>query len=516
MICIVSDSPSLLEKAQGLGFRTCLLGTEDQLSFSKNEELAFLAFHPLEGHDLNSFAYAYSLDSQDPESVEALLKSLQNLSVLEEDKKREEENTQAYLRLLREASKHLQSVNLDEKKRLMELGKDFYHKFLPLLSLDSSDRLLDSLRDFSLIKDLIKGLTFHRGDQLPLLKEGDILLPLSPKEGFYLYCELAQDHTKGEGAVVLALLFHFVKDFLKLNGEIKLSDEEDDGLWEEILSQLETPFVLLGTDGSLLLHHQDFSRLGITPRECLQLQDGDKIERVGQVYSIRSQSLGDRLLVSFRTEKKKTQSSLSNRELGVVSSSIAHELNNPLAGMLAAISLLFLEDLTEEESKALSDMKKSIERCKGLVEIFLGFSRMSPHQHTTASLPHSFTQAMNLLRFRMVESNVRLQIETEDLQKFEGKFNPSIMAMFFYIVLNELLTLGQKNLLLMDTSKFKGLSLSGVVQAKATQIELSLDEKMELSTLGSSRLLSHLADLLEMRLEFASGKLTVRREYSSV
>ncbi len=508
---IVSDSPLILEQAEALGLTGFLLGSEEELQEIKSASLALVVGHDLEGYDLCSYEYSFSFDPKDPQSLARLLGQLKKISLLEEEQNKEEERLQPYLRLLREASKYLQAANQDEKKHLMEVGKDFYHKFLPLLSLENSDHLLESVKSFPQLKDFIKALYFHRGDQLPLLKEGDILLPLSAEEGFYLYCELTDKKLKGEGAVVVSLLFHFVQDFLKLNGEIKILSSEEDAPWEEVLSKCEAPYVLLGTDGTLLLHHQDFSRLGVTPRECLQMKDGDNVEKQGQIFSIRSKNLGDKLLVIFRTEKKKSSSNLSNRELGVVSSSIAHELNNPLAGMLAAISLLFLEDLTEEEHKALTDMKVSIERCKGLVEIFLGFSRMSPHQHKVGSLTQSFTQAMNLLRFRMVESNVRLQIETQNLDLFDAKFNPSIMAMFFYIVLNELLTLGQKNVLLMDTARAKGLSLSGIIQARGDQIELQLEQKMALESLGTSRLLSHLADLLEMKLELTPSKLLARR-----
>lgn len=508
MMLIVSDSLSILLKAQEFEFETKLLDNEPEVKFN---ESVLIVSHPLAGWDLSSYYLSYSVIPQDEAMLASLLKSLKEISNLSEEKKTEGIRGASYLRLLREAGKHLQSVNIDEKKRLLELGKDFYHEFLPLLSMDYCEHLLSSLLAFPLVKNSLKGLRFHRGDQLPLLKEGDILLPLDEKERFYLHGELADKKIKGEGAVLLSLLFHFVKDFLKLSGEIKVTDWHNDEPWEEILSKLQIPFAFLGTDGTLLLHHQDFSRLAITPRECLQLQSGDKIERLGQVFSIFSQKINEKILVIFRTEKTKGPSNFSSRELGVVSSSIAHELNNPLAGMLAAISLLFLEDLDEEESKALQDMKKSIERCKGLVEIFLGFSRMSPHLHISGSLPQSFTQAMNLLRFRMVESNVRLNIETVDLDKFQGKFNPSIMAMFFYIVLNELLTLCQKNDLLMDASKNKGMNLTGIVRSDIDRIELILEQKMELLSLSHSRLVSHLVDLLEMRLEFTLGKLVVRR-----
>jgi len=503
---IVSDSSLILLRAQEFGFATELLGKK---LAKRKDELVLIVFSSLEDFDLSPYSLFFSVFPFDDSSLECLLLELKKISLSEEENKIDEQRFATYFYLLKEASNYLKSCDGIEKKRLLGLGRDLYHDFLPLLSLENNDHLLSSLMEFALFKKLIKSLKFYRGGRLPLLNNGDILLPLEETDFFFLHCELLEKKVKGDNAVLLSLLFRFIKDFLKLSGEIKTSQLENDGPWEKILSKLETLFVFLGTDGTLLLHHQDFSRLAITPRECLQLKSGDKIERLGQVFFILTQKINDKILVTFRTEKAKLPSAISNRELGVVSSSIAHELNNPLAGMLAAISLLLLEDLHEEETKALLDMKKSIERCKGLVEIFLGFSRISPHQHIQGSLSHSFSQAMNLLRFRMVESSVRLNIETHCLEVFQGKFNPSVMAMFFYIVLNEVLTIGQKNDLLMDTSKHRGINFSGIIRSELQKIELSIEPKIDLQSLLQSRLLSHLTDLLEMRLELQLGKMII-------
>ncbi len=158
---IVSDSPLILEQAEALGLTGFLLGSEEELQEIKSASLALVVGHDLEGYDLCSYEYSFSFDPKDPQSLARLLGQLKKISLLEEEQNKEEERLQPYLRLLREASKYLQAANQDEKKHLMEVGKDFYHKFLPLLSLENSDHLLESVKSFPQLKDFIKALYFH-------------------------------------------------------------------------------------------------------------------------------------------------------------------------------------------------------------------------------------------------------------------------------------------------------------------------------------------------------------------
>ena len=81
--------------------------------------------------------------------------------------------------------------------------------------------------------------------------------------------------------------------------------------------------------------------------------------------------------VSTLTESRKaTKSKLE--ELGIISGSIAHELNNPLAGMKILLELLEDEKEISEShvSKDLKVLKKSIESCTHTVQELLSFTRM--------------------------------------------------------------------------------------------------------------------------------------------
>jgi two-component system NtrC family sensor kinase len=75
-------------------------------------------------------------------------------------------------------------------------------------------------------------------------------------------------------------------------------------------------------------------------------------------------------------------------ELGTIGSSIAHELNNPLGGMLSFLQLIKmdLDSIRSELGKPaepwiedIIEMEKGARRCRDIVQSLLGFTRKSAH-----------------------------------------------------------------------------------------------------------------------------------------
>lgn len=84
--------------------------------------------------------------------------------------------------------------------------------------------------------------------------------------------------------------------------------------------------------------------------------------------------------------------------MGEISASVAHELNNPLGGILIYANLL-LEETPAEDPKQ-KDLKEIIDqalRCKEIVKDLLEFSRKSTHQRVPCSLNQSIRQAVDFL-----------------------------------------------------------------------------------------------------------------------
>src|SRR5690606_35954973 len=144
-------------------------------------------------------------------------------------------------------------------------------------------------------------------------------------------------------------------------------------------------YTILAEDRDLVLYINMFTELNVAVRQLVSPNTLDKIEQEGKTWFIYKTPF------SFQGENYiylslKEASSLfekanqpSSKELGIITSSIAHELNNPLAGILAALDVLSMELEEGHVLDEIKEMKNTVIRCKKLVETFLGFSRANTH-----------------------------------------------------------------------------------------------------------------------------------------
>lgn len=292
---------------------------------------------------------------------------------------------------------------------------------------------------------------------------------------------------------------------------------KEENLWDEALSSIIYPLALISANGDLVANNAAFTQLGVFPADCLKLRPQQKIETKNGVFRVERTRLENNKndesesLISFlfRNDGGKVHAN-SSEDLGIISSSIAHELNNPLAGILASLSLLELEDnLTDEFQTTIKDMKQGARRCKELVEIFLGFSRATPrHVGAENAATLAFEKALALSRFRMIESNLRLEIELVSLGSFHRQTNLSILAMLWYLVLGEIMTACSHHHLVTGRSS---PVLTGRFVEREMSLELFIDSDFVWSeAVLKSKLLVHLVELAGLSLSFDSGTLLLR------
>lgn len=295
------------------------------------------------------------------------------------------------------------------------------------------------------------------------------------------------------------------------------------GLYEKAISKLVTPFALLTQNGEVIIHSSSFSNLELLPKECLELKTEDKIELQGQLYTLYSRdidfngenytcfvfikvkdSLGD-------TNGKNNFKEISSRELGIISSSIAHELNNPIAGILAGVELINLDESIEESessSKLVLDIKNSANRIKELIRIFLGFSRASLENELKVSPYESFLHARDLMRFRMVESNTCLDIKKiKTLETFENGMYLPIAAMTFYLVMNEILTKFSHHKLVVGEDGLNFEQDCSFIEY-TNRIEIHFFNEIDLSdVLFDQKLIEYLNKLSDLKMDTYPGKV---------
>jgi hypothetical protein len=285
--------------------------------------------------------------------------------------------------------------------------------------------------------------------------------------------------------------------------------------WKNIFAKIPYPMSVISQLGELLLYNEHFAKIGILPRECLTLKDLDHFELEKQHYQIRCFDFNFNgspvhFFIFYASEKIINN---SNNELGIVSSSIAHELNNPLAGVLAALSLLKIEEDWSEEAKIeIEEMINGAKRCKELVEIFLGFSKLSPKDSRISSLKISLDQAINLLRFRMVESGLRIEMKLSNTsENVNFDVNSSVLSMIFYLIMSELMTaFAHHRLLTLEASPL----LEGAVVGQVEQVQFILNEDFEYEkNILHSKLLQHLLFFEKIEIVFFKKEIRLVKSY---
>ena len=428
-----------------------------------------------------------------------------------------------------------------ESEKTYELIKEFNMTHLDSLRPTADfDHILDLELQLLQVEDIVQWNTHLKNfskkcsinfqivilDNLELFEENSIdensLVFKLPFNNLYILFKFKM-FSMSEQAALIELCLTMILRTLQLKDQNLIRSDGEIDFWKKVFSKIPYPMAVISDLGDLLLYNESFAKIGILPKECLRFKDQESVEIFQQFYKVRRIDFpiqlvnvsylifytnDDRLEGKNLTQKDKVDNrKASVDELGIISSSIAHELNNPLAGILAAISLLNLEEVwSGDELSDLEDMKNGAKRCKELVEIFLGFSKFSPKAALTASIKQSADQAINLLRFRMIESNLRLELKyTPTLETFSRQINSSIMSMILYLILSELMTsfaherlINQSNLSLM----------SGEILEFSNQIILKLEQDFEYEDkLAQSKLIQHLLLFEKLEINFLTKEI---------
>ena len=374
------------------------------------------------------------------------------------------------------------------------------------------------------LKQFIKGhiekakFQFFSSDNLSDISESENFLLLPAYKGNFMAIEMNWDEDDQVKLAKRLFFFYTLVNFFMGQQDIK-DPFFDENLWESILDSIPFPVALLSENAEVHQHNTLFAKLGYSPSDCLNLKLREKILINDIPYNIYRKEVHhldqQKILFVFFTESffLKGDGSLTptGQELGIISSSIAHELNNPIAGIQAALSLLLLDEhLNTEARQTLTEMKNGSLRCKQLIETFLGFSRATPRSLQTIESSMSpieicYQQAQNLLRFRTVESGIRFNFDSIKHADFRREVNLSLLTMTFYLILGELMTLYSHQLLVANKNQIEKV-IKGEIIESSQEIQIQLHE-LNISTLGISKLIQNLLTIEHFVLQVSDYSL---------
>ncbi len=431
------------------------------------------------------------------------------------------------INMLKKSEKKIIEVFDQNSKNNELISKESEKDFLAIVDLELQLLKIENIVDWNNVFKLfvkknnwIQNLEIISSNDLSdadiSLDDESLLLKL-PLERYFLWIKYRPQMSTNI-LYLLEYLVNMVIKCIQLNDLNLIRTDDEIDFWKRIFAKIPYPMAVITKLSDLLIYNELFAKIGILPKECLAFKDQERIEINQQFYLVKKIEiiLNNQVVyyfIFYSTEKAKLNTKDNKGkidELGIVSSSIAHELNNPLAGILAAISLISLEDFWSDESLLeIEDMKNGAKRCKELVEIFLGFSRFSPSDKFHTSLKASLDQAINLLRFRMVESNLRIEMKyTPSLESFMPKFNSSILSMIMYLIMSELLTAFAHHRLV---TQHNLNSMNGEVLEFSNQIVFKLDDDFEYEEkLAQSKLLQHLLMFEKLEISFSKGMIRIQ------
>ena len=382
-------------------------------------------------------------------------------------------------------------VHKISKQKHLEVNNNFFYVY-------SVDKNIQSIKDYLLDHYQISHGLLSFNDLEPHHLES--IVSIGELNGVQYYLDTSSDGPEvGEIYISLIHLFKIFEEENELTQELNF--------WKSSILDIDLPLAYTSIDNKLILQNSLFSELNFSAKDLLRFSNHELINQDGTEYKLFKKEVKDRNIYIFCKVDSLSSSDVinDNNELGIITSSIAHELNNPLAGILAALDVLMLDDFDDEIFLKLIEMKKTVQRCKNLVETFLGFSRFNLVENTSTSLSICYEQAFELIRSRLVEGNISIKMNHIQKNDFNIMFNKHVLVILIYLFMSEILTqYSHQNLV--DEIRNKNLELN-LIELRDT-FEIRFIENVEVpQSFIYQKLISPLLGHLNLKVHLSPGKI---------
>ena len=189
---------------------------------------------------------------------------------------------------------------------------------------------------------------------------------------------------------------------------------------EELLSA-DTSLTRLAVEESRSeLHEAIADSLGGKPRRDVEFEIAHADGRVRSVQASFQPLLDEQgatqgvvVLAWDRTRERELQDRLYQSEklgaIGGLVSGVAHELNNPLAGILGFAQLLLSRPTDEWTVKDVEKIEKNAKRCRNIVENLLAFARQAKLSRRMANLNEIIDSVIRLNEYQLHMDDVEIQ-----------------------------------------------------------------------------------------------------------
>ena len=168
------------------------------------------------------------------------------------------------------------------------------------------------------------------------------------------------------------------------------------------------------------------------------------------------------------TERKRTEESLKQSQeqlvlserlasLGRIAAGVAHELNNPLTGVLG-MSQLMLEEIKKDDPKReeIEIIEDSALRCKQIIQSLLSFAQKTIPEFKKINLKESLDQSLRLAKKQLTLKDIRLKIDIFSAPPEIEADRGQLTQVFLNLLYNSIEAVKQKGIIKIDAQEDKG------------------------------------------------------------
>lgn len=259
-------------------------------------------------------------------------------------------------------------------------------------------------------------------------------------------------------------LFNKINDIIKINYSRELNFKKlnrTEAIVSKAFSEFKHPLAVIDMDYNVLRSNNEFNQnkkghkcyeiFFKKNKPCTNCQLGSRfhVEQDKNIFEIQSHSIhsdqwNKKVWINLyrnRTEEYHFEQRLNQtakiKELGIISSSIAHELNNPIGGVLSYLQILEME--LPANSPLKSDIKQMIEttlRMKTTIENLLIFSRVpNLSEKNEYSISDLLTESLKIHELQLKSENIKLVTHPID-QKYKVNTSKSVFRDSLHFIIN--------------------------------------------------------------------------------
>jgi PAS domain S-box-containing protein len=140
------------------------------------------------------------------------------------------------------------------------------------------------------------------------------------------------------------------------------------------------------------------------------------------------------------TERKKMEEQLLMQDrlasIGQLTSSMAHELNNPLTSIIGFSSLLLKKEFDEETRQDIAIIHNEAQRIASTVKNLLSFSRKQPQQKQPVDINECIRKVLGMRAYEQLVNNIKVHVSYGPELPLINANSSQLEQVFFNIIIN--------------------------------------------------------------------------------